>query len=131
MPGRNTPTRTGPGLRWFWWAVAYLALGSAIVGVVLPVLPTVPFVLLAAFAAARGSERLNLRLRHHPRFGPMIADWEADRAVARSSKWLATGAMLVCAAVLFVVAGDWWIPAVVSVIMLVVGTWLWRRPEPA
>ena len=45
--------------RWLWWLLAYASLGIGIVGIVVPGLPTVPFVLLAAFAAARGSQRLH------------------------------------------------------------------------
>ena len=45
--------------RLLWWLLAYASLGIGIVGIVVPGLPTVPFVLLAAFAAARGSRRLH------------------------------------------------------------------------
>lgn len=55
-PGSAPPPRS---LRWAWWLLAYASLGLALVGIVLPGLPTVPFVLLAAFAAARGSDRLH------------------------------------------------------------------------
>ena len=69
-------------MRWLWWLLAYASLGLGLVGVLLPGLPTVPFVLLAAFAAARGSSRLHARLAAHPQFGPMIRDWERERAVS-------------------------------------------------
>ena len=62
--------------RWLWWLLAYASLGIGIVGIVVPGLPTVPFVLLAAFAAARGSQRLHGWLLAHPQFGPMIRDWD-------------------------------------------------------
>ena len=42
-------------LRWAWWLLAWLSLGLGLLGVVLPGLPTVPFILLSAYAAARGS----------------------------------------------------------------------------
>ena len=45
--------------RLLWWLLAYASLGLGIVGIVVPGLPTVPFVLLSAFAAARGSRRLH------------------------------------------------------------------------
>lgn len=127
------PPRTR--LRWVWWLVAYASLGLGIAGVVVPGLPTVPFVLLAAFAAARGSQRLHARLLADPRFGPMIRDWASHRAVSRRAKRAATLAMLACAAVLLgMVLGvpgyRWWAAAVPVACMLVVGTWLWLRPEP-
>ena len=116
--------------RWAWWLLAWVSLGVGIVGIVLPVLPTAPFILLSAFAAARGSERLHAWLVGHPRFGPAIREWEAHGAVARRSKWLATATMAVTALVLVLAAPRAWVAASGIVAMVVVGTWLWCRPEP-
>jgi hypothetical protein len=93
-------------------------------------LPTVPFVLLSAFAAARGSERLHAWLLAHPRFGPMIHDWQTQGAVSRRSKRMATIAMACCALVMFLTAPKWWMAATGTAIMASVALWLWRRPEP-
>ena len=117
-------------LRWAWWLLAYLSLGLGLVGIVVPGLPTVPFVLLAAFAAARGSQRLRERLLAHRHFGPMIRDWEASGAVSRRAKRLATAMMAVCAVVMFCTAPKLWMAATGTTIMAIVATWLWRRPEP-
>ena len=65
-----------PRFRLAWWLLAYASLGLGFIGIFVPVLPTVPFILLSAFAAARGSERLHRRLLEHRLFGPMIRDWE-------------------------------------------------------
>ncbi len=116
--------------RWAWLLLAYLALGLGFIGIFLPGLPTVPFILLAAFAAARGSEKLHRWLLAHRRFGPMIRDWQAHGAVSRRSKWLATVMMSLCAVIMFLTAPRWWMAATGTSIMLVVGTWLWFRPEP-
>ena len=116
--------------RWLWWLLAYASLGLGIVGIVVPGLPTVPFVLLAAFAAARGSQRLRDRLLADRRFGPMIRDWERERAVSRRAKRLAIGMMALCAILLLLTAPKWWMAAIGSAIMACVALWLWRRPEP-
>ena len=116
--------------RWAWWLLAYLSLGLGIIGIVVPGLPTVPFVLLSAYAAARGSQRLHARLLAHHRFGPMIRDWQANGAVSRGAKWLATGMMAAAAAVMFLTAPRWWMAATGTAIMAVVDAWLWSRPEP-
>ena len=116
--------------RWLWWLLAYASLGLGIVGIVVPGLPTVPFVLLAAFAAARGSQRLRERLLADRRFGPMIRDWEREGAVSRRAKWLATTTMAVCAVVMFLTAPKWWMAAIGTTIMACVALRLWRRPEP-
>ena len=60
--------------RWAWWVLAYASLGLGLVGVFVPGLPTTVFVLIAAWAAARGSDRLHHWLLTHPRFGPSIRD---------------------------------------------------------
>ncbi|GAB6196229.1 YbaN family protein [Lysobacter xanthus] len=116
--------------RWAWWLLAYASLGLGIVGIVVPGLPTVPFVLLSAFAAARGSERLHARLLADRRFGPMIRDWQAQGAVSRRAKGLATTMMTLAAAVMFLTAPKVWMAATGTACMAVVAAWLWSRPEP-
>lgn len=110
--------------------VAWIALMLGVIGIVLPGLPTTPFVLLAAWAAARGSRRLHGWLRVHRVFGPMIRDWQASGAVSRRAKWAATVTMAACAVLMFATAPKLWMAAAGSAIMCVVATWLWRRPEP-
>ncbi|MBN7136159.1 hypothetical protein A7A76_15555 [Lysobacter enzymogenes] len=117
-------------LRWAWWLLAYLSLGLGIVGIVVPGLPTVPFVLLSAFAASRGSQRLHAWLLAHRQFGPMIRDWQAHGAVSRRAKRLAVSMMAACAAIMFLTSPKWWMAASGTAIMAVVAVWLWRRPEP-
>jgi uncharacterized membrane protein YbaN (DUF454 family) len=90
----------------------------------------VPFVLLSAYAAARGSGRLHAWLLAHRRFGPMIVDWQAHGAVSRRAKWLATVMMAVAAAIMFLTAPRTWMAATGTAIMALVATWLWMRPEP-
>jgi uncharacterized protein len=110
--------------------LALACLLLAAIGVVLPGLPTTPFVLVAAWAAARGSARLHRWLHQHRLFGPMIHDWEAERAVSRRAKLTALATMLLCALVLLVWAPQRWVVIGGIVSMTVVGAWLWRRPEP-
>jgi uncharacterized membrane protein YbaN (DUF454 family) len=128
-PSRGAGNRN-TRFRWAWWLLAYASLGLGLAGILVPGLPTVPFVLLAAFAAARGSERLHRRLLAHPRFGPFIRDWQAQGAVSRRAKWLATLMMSACAAIMFLFAPATWMAATGSTIMALVALWLWRRPEP-
>ena len=117
-------------LRWAWWLLAYASLALGLVGIVVPGLPTVPFVLLAAWAAARGSTKLHRWLLAHRQFGPMIRDWQAQGAVSRRGKWLASVMMAACGALLFATAPKWWMAATGCAVMAVVAAWLWRRPEP-
>ena len=137
-PSRPSPASGGRGskrFRWAWWLLAYVALGLGIVGVFVPGLPTTVFILVSAWAAAQGSERLHRRLLAHPRFGPAIRDWQAHHAVSRKAKRAASWAMLACAAILFAVTllvegHRWWMSALPIACMAAVAWWLWRRPEP-
>jgi len=116
--------------RWLYVLFAWLLLALGVIGIVVPGLPTTPFVLAAAWAAARGSKRLHAWLQSHRLFGPMIRDWEAHRAVSRRAKWSATIMMALCAIIFFLTAPKWWMAATGSGIMSIVCTWLWLRPEP-
>ena len=115
-------------LRWAWWLFAWLSLALGMIGIVVPGLPTVPFVLLSAFAAARGSQRLHARLLADPRFGPMIRAWQAHGAVNRRAKWLASSMMAASGVLLLAVAPP--LSAGVAIACMgAVAIWLWRRPE--
>jgi uncharacterized protein len=128
--GRRAPTESRGVRRWPYLLLAWIALALGLVGVVLPGLPTTPFVLLAAWAAARGSARLHRWMRAHRLFGPIIRDWEAHGAVSRRAKWMATTMMAVSAAIFFLTAPKLWMAVTGTAIMAVVATWLWLRPEP-
>jgi uncharacterized membrane protein YbaN (DUF454 family) len=97
--------------------------------VVLPVLPTTPFLLLAAACLARSSPRLHRWLLGHPVFGPPIRNWEENGAISRSAKRLAVGSM---AAVwgLSLVAGLPWSALVVQTVLIGIGAaFVLTRPD--
>ena len=75
-------------VRWLWRAFGIACVGIGAAGTVVPLLPTTPFLLLAAWAFARGSERWRQWLLQHPRFGPMIHAWQSQRAIPRKVKWI-------------------------------------------
>lgn len=109
-------------------ACAGVVVGA--VGILVPGLPTTPFLILGAFAAARSSPRLHAWLLGHRVFGRLIGDWQAHRAVSRRTKGTATATMAACAALLFVTAPALWLALAATGLMAAVGTWLWLSPEP-
>jgi len=85
--------------------LGFLCVGLATLGVVLPGLPTTPFLLLAAACFARSSERFYGWLLGNPVFGPMIRDWRETRSMSRRSKAIALASIVVVggASVIFVI----------------------------
>lgn len=112
-------------------ALALLSLALGIAGAFLPVLPTTPFVLLAAWAAARSSPRLLHWLETHTVFAPMIRDWRQGGVVSRRAKWMATLMMAASGLYLLLSRHPRWIAWLAIVCMATVALWLWRRPERA
>lgn len=112
------------------WVVAGLALvGLAILGAMLPVMPSTVFALGAAWCFARSSPRLERWLVEHPRLGPPIRDWRRERAIPTPAKLLAVGSMTVSTGVMAFsapahVAGG------VALLLAAIGTWIATRPVP-
>ena len=77
----------------------FVLLALASIGVVLPLLPTTPFVLLAAACFAKSSPKLHQKLLNHRIFGPIIQKWELERCVSRKTKCIAISSMVVFGAI--------------------------------
>lgn len=90
---RESLTRREHAVRAFWVTCGAVSLALGIVGIFLPLLPTTPFVLLAAACFARGSERFHHWLVTHERFGPLVRDWQAHRSIPLRAKCLALSMM--------------------------------------
>ncbi|MBI3346588.1 MAG: YbaN family protein [Burkholderiales bacterium] len=112
-----------------WRSLALLSIALALAGVVLPVLPTVPFVLLAAWAAVKGWPALESWLLNHAHFGPAIRRWRDHGAVPRRAKWLASVMMTGSAVMLALTSLPLVAKIAVPAVMAAVAFWLWRRPE--
>ena len=99
-----------------WLVIGLLALVLAVLGIFLPLLPTTPLVLLAAFAFARSSDRLHQWLLEHDIFGSLIADWRRHGAISRSAKVASVVAMVIVLGISLAIAA----PTVVIIVQLVV-----------
>lgn len=118
-------------MRYAWLVTGLLCVAAGAVAMALPLVPTTPFLLLAAFAFARSSERLHTWIVTHPRLGPPIRDWREERAVRRSAKWLATASISLAFSFSVVVGLRPWILALQAVVLSCVVAYIWSRPEPA
>lgn len=114
--------------RHFYLVAGWASLALGAIGAFLPLLPTVPFVILAAFCFARSSPRLEAWLLAHPQFGPHIVAWREKGAISRKGKVAATiaFALSIVLAALFV-PWPWAMAPVIAA--AVTGSWIWTRPE--
>ncbi len=117
-------------LRAVWFAVGLSAVALAVLGVVLPLLPTTPFVLLSAFAFARSSDRWHAWLRHHRVFGPIIKNWREHGAISRRAKLIGVMSIAAVFALSFVLAVAPAVLAVQAVALVGVGAFILSRPSP-
>ena len=116
-------------MRVLWAFVGGLGLVLAIIGTALPLIPTVPFLLLAAFGFARSSPRWHDWMMRHPRFGPPLRAWREHGAISRRVKIIALLSMAGGAVFSwFVVPWQFWLAQVG--ILLAVGAFLVTRPAP-
>lgn len=112
-----------------WLVGGFIAVALAAVGVVLPLLPTVPFLLVAAFCFARSSKRLHHRLLSHPTFGPQITSWEKNGAIGRPAKWLASVSMFFSVVVSGLIGFGAIIIGIQAAVLIAVSVFIWTRPE--
>lgn len=115
-------------LAWISFGLVSLTLG--IIGIFLPLLPTTPFVLLAAFAFGRGSKRLHDWLTQHPRFGPPIEAWRREGAISPRAKRLALAMMLAVLFLSLAMSVPTHAIAIQAVVLGAVAVFILTRPNP-
>lgn len=109
---------------------AYLFVALAIAGVFLPLLPTVPFLLLAAWCATKGSKRLHKWIYTHPTFGQLLRDWDSEGAVSRKSKITAIVMLVISYSIIVIFSDKLWLKIAMALLFSGVSLFLITRPEP-
>ncbi|MEQ1688690.1 MAG: YbaN family protein [Sphingopyxis sp.] len=114
--------------RGLWLASGIISVALGTIGIALPLLPTVPFYILAAFCFARSNAAWEARLLAHPRFGPHITAWRTKGAISRKGKLAASGGFAISIAIGAATLAMPWVlaPPLVAALCL---SWLWTRPE--
>jgi len=106
--------------------IVSVGLGAA--GAFLPLMPTVPFLLLAAYCFARSNPEWEAKLLDHPHWGPQLRDWRERRAISRRAKTAAIVAMALGAVFTWSTLGAPWY-YISLVILVVCGGWIATRNE--
>jgi hypothetical protein len=112
-----------------WFTIGIAALGLGIIGIALPLLPTTPFILLAAFAFARSSDRMHKWLVEHQMFGPMIENWRAHGAISRRAKIVSTVSMALIFTLSIVLQFSPLVLTIQGVVIALCITFVLTRPE--
>jgi uncharacterized membrane protein YbaN (DUF454 family) len=107
-PHRARPSRSRAA-RAAWAALGLVCVAVGALGIVLPGLPTTPFLILAAACFMRSSQRLYDRLLGNRAFGPAVRRFRETGGVSRAAKWSALGTMafFVLFAVLWGIPAEW------------------------
>ncbi|XXQ67263.1 YbaN family protein [Neisseriaceae bacterium B1] len=112
------------------WLVGAIALVLGVIGAVLPVMPTTPFILVTAACWGRASPRFHRWLHNHRYFGPMVRNWEERRAIPKRGKYLAWTMMsLSCIGLLWRFPERWYVGVGTSIVCLCVGLWMAKLPN--
>ena len=116
-------------MRALWLICGLTCVALALVGVVLPLLPTVPFLLLAAFCFARSSERMHRWLLSHKTFGPMIEDWNRSGAIRPTAKRAATLSIIAVFGISLALGVKTTVLIIQMVVLSAVLFFIWTRPN--
>lgn len=115
-------------MRQLYLAGGIVAVALGAIGAVLPIMPTVPFLLLAAYCFARSNPEWERRILDHPHWGPQVRNWTERRAISRPAKTMAIGAMTAGAVVTWATLGAPWYYVSLA-ILAVFGPWIATRNE--
>lgn len=130
MGGEVSFQERGIVARSAWRALGIVSLVLGVIGIFLPLLPTTPFLILAAFAFERSSERLHNWLTTHPRFGPPIENWRRYGAISRRAKLLAMTMIIAVFALSVILDVAGWVLAVQAIVLIAVSAFILSRPAP-
>jgi len=116
-------------MRIFWLLIGGSSLSLGTLGIFLPLLPTVPFYLLAAYGFSKSSSRIHNWLLNHKVFGPDIRNWNENRIIHRRAKLMAVAGMVgsVILAYIFDVPLKYMVLQII--ILVFVARFIWKQKE--
>lgn len=118
-------------LRPVYFVLGLVCLALGVIGAFVPLMPSTIFLILAAWAFARSSTRLEVWLMQHRQFGPVLQAWQRERAIPRRAKLMACLGMTLGLLLFFLsVHPEPWLLALVALLLLGCAAYVVSRPEP-
>lgn len=116
--------------RYIYLSIGWFFCGLGFAGAFLPILPTVPFLLVAAWAFSKSSPRLRTWLVTHPRFGPSLQAWFDHGAISRPAKFASLSLMACSVAFTAYMATNPYVPIIMAIVLVAVAAFIITRPTP-
>jgi len=116
-------------MRYIWMGVGFLCLALGALGIVLPLLPTVVFWILAAFAFSKSSDRLHAWMMTHPQIGPPLVDWFENGGISKRAKRAATIAICLTVLISFFLGMRFFLISIQILVLSGVLVFIWSRPD--
>ncbi|MBJ7537373.1 YbaN family protein [Marinomonas sp. C1424] len=116
------------GKKIFYIMLGWFSLITGIIGIFLPLLPTTPLVLLAAWCFSKSSVRFHTWLIQHKHFGPIIRDWQSGDGIPRRSRNRAIMFMWAGMAISIFIVSRFWATIGLICIGTAVSIYLLRMP---
>ena len=130
MSGKSPLLKTRGFSRPVWFAIGWIFVVLAALGAILPLLPTAPFLIIAAIAFSKSSERCRQWLYNQPLFGPILTEWEEHGVIPRGAKVIALISMTLSFAALLISGKvPVWALVIVGVFLLACGWFVASRPS--
>jgi uncharacterized protein len=116
--------------KYIYLAAGWFSVGLAIMGIILPILPTTPFLLVAVWAFSRSSPELAERIRNHKTFGPLVRDWQDAGVIPFKAKILAMAMMTGASVYLwFYSSAPGWVAVIAIASMMAIAIYILSRPS--
>ena len=114
--------------QYFLIIVGWLSVALGVIGIVVPLLPTTPFILLAAGCFAKSSPRFHHWILNHDFFGPLIIGFQSGQGIPLKIKYRVIAFIWITLSITMIVLANRWVTLVLLTMGIGLTTFLWRAP---